>query len=335
MAQGSVTSIDVARLAQVSQSAVSRTFSPGASVSPETRARVLEAARQLGYRPNVLARAVISGRSRLIAVLVAYLDNHFYPHVLELMSRALQDRGYQILLVMTDTGDQDALVQKMLQYQVDGIVMASASLSSSLARECANTGTPVVLFNRIVPTLPVSSVTSDNLEGGRQVAHFLVQGGHRRIAFMAGAEDSSTSRDREAGFTQGLAECGCSIFRRAVGSYTVDDAVAAARKLMDGRYKPDAIFIANDHMAFAVMDVLRRDHGLRIPDDISIVGYDDVPEAAWEGYALTTVQQPANAMVDATVAILLEQVEAREVHKRAAVLPCKLIIRRSARLPAS
>ena len=330
MAHGHVTSIDVARRANVSQSAVSRTFTPGASVSPETRARVLAAAHELGYRPNVLARAVISGRSHLIALLVAYLDNHFYPQILERMSRTLQARGYQVLLVMTDTGDQDEIVQKMLQYQVDGIVMASASLSSTLAQECASTGTPVVLFNRTVPTLQTSSVTSDNVQGGRFLAEFLTSAGHRRIAFIAGHEDSSTSQDREQGFRAGLRE---KLFARAVGGYTTQGAVAAARTLMDRPTRPDAIFVANDHMAFPVMDLLRRDYRMRIPDDISIVGYDDVPEAAWDGYSLTTVAQPAEQMVQATVAILLDQIESQTINRRAEILPAQLIVRNSARKP--
>ena len=116
-------------------------------MSPATRERVMAAASQLGDRPNALARAMISGRSRLIAVLVAYLDNQFYPLVLEQMSRAFQAKGYQVLLYMTEQGDQDVVVQKMLQYQVEGIVMASATVSSGLARECIKTGTPIVLFN--------------------------------------------------------------------------------------------------------------------------------------------------------------------------------------------
>ena len=143
-----VTSGDVAKLAKVSQSAVSRALTPGASVSEKTREKVLKAANALGYRPNALARAMISGRSRLIAMLVAYLDNQFYPIVLEHMSRTLQGEGYQVLLFMTDPGTQDEVVQKILQYQVDGIVMASATLSSTLARECANTGIPVVKIGR-------------------------------------------------------------------------------------------------------------------------------------------------------------------------------------------
>ena len=158
------TSGDVARLAKVSQSAVSRTFTPGASVSAATRAKVLKAATELGYRPNALARAVISGKSRLIALLVAYLDNQFYPIVLERLSRTLQESGYHVLLFMTDPGDQDDVVRRIMEYQVEGIVMASATLSSSLARECAQTGIPVVMFNRYVPASPASSVTSDNIE---------------------------------------------------------------------------------------------------------------------------------------------------------------------------
>jgi DNA-binding LacI/PurR family transcriptional regulator len=331
MRKAAVTSGDVARLARVSQSAVSRTFSPGGSVSPEMRARVLEAAHQLGYRPNAIARAMISGRSGLIALLVAYLDNHFYPQVLEMLSRALQNRGYQVLLFMTDRGRQDMVVQRMLQYQVEGIVMASATLSSSLARECAKTGTPVVLFNRTVPGLPASSVTSDNVEGGRQVGQLLARAGHRRIAFIAGQEDSSTSRDREAGFLRGLAEGGAGVFARAVGGYTREGAAQAVHALFGATQRPDAVFVANDHMAFVAMDLLRGQYGLRVPEDVSVVGYDDVPEAGWAAYDLTPVAQPGAEMVEATVGMLLEQVERREVTRRAAVLPCRLVLRGSAR----
>ncbi len=333
MAKGSVTSADVARLANVSQSAVSRTFSTGTSVSEKTRQAVIDAAQTLGYRPNVLARAMISGRSRLIAILVAYLDNQFYPVLLEQLARALQERGYQVLLFMTDPGDQDTVVQKMLQFQVEGIIMASATLSSSLASECAKTGTPVLLLNRYVPGSAASSVTSDNLEGGRLLAHFLADGGHQRIAFIAGMEDSSTSRDRESGFCKGLAERGLTLSARAVGGYTFAGAAAATRALFSERKPPDAVFAANDHMAFAVMDVLRNELKLAIPRDVSVVGYDDVPEAGWGGYNLTSVSQSSPAMVEATVDIMLAQIEQQQVNRRAAIVPAQLVVRGSARLP--
>ncbi len=333
MSKGNVTSDDVARLAKVSQSAVSRAFTAGASISDETRSRVQAAARQLGYRPNALARAMTSGRSRLIALLAAYLDNHFYPVVLEQLSRALQGHGYHVLLFMTEPGKQDEVVQRILQYQVDGIVMASATLSSRLAAECARTGIPIVQLNRYVASSPASSVTSDNIEGGSLVADLLARAGHQQIAFIAGAEDSSTNRDRAAGFYKGLAQHGLTVAARAVGGYQFEGAAAAARSLMAASQRPDAIFVANDHMAFAVMDVLRSEYGLSVPEDISIVGYDDVPEAAWQGYDLTTVSQSPEQMIDATVDILMEQIEQQSVRSRAAVIPVKLVIRGSARIP--
>lgn len=328
-----VTSGDVARLAEVSQSAVSRVFTPGASVSDDMRRKVLKAAADLGYRPNALARAMISGRSRLIAMLVAYLDNQFYPIVLEKLSRQLQDRDYQVLLFMTDPGHQDEVVQRILEYQVEGIIMASATLSSTLARECAETGIPVVTLNRYVASSPASSVTSDNIEGGRLIARHLLAGGHERIAFVAGAEDSSTNRDREAGFYKGLAEGGMAVWGRAVGGYSFKGAAAATRELLKKKDRPDAIFVANDHMAFSAMDVIRSEFGLRIPQDISVAGYDDVPEASWKAYDLTTVSQPPDDMIEATITTLLEQIEKRAVRKRATVLPARLVIRGSTRNP--
>lgn len=328
-----VTSEDVARHANVSQSAVSRAFTPGASVSLKMREKIMKSAAELGYRPNALARAVISGKSGLIAMLVAYLDNQFYPLLLEQLSRRLQTSGYQVLLFMTDPGDQDEVVSRILQYRVEGIVMASASLSSELARECARTGIPVVLFNRYAAATPASSVTSDNIEGGRLIGEYLVRGGHERIAFIAGAEDSSTNRDREAGFYKGLAEHGQAVFERAVGGYSFEGAAVAARTLFGRPDHPDAVFVANDHMAFSVMDVVRNELGLRIPQDVSVIGYDDVPQAAWKSYDLTTVSQAGAQMSQVTTEILIEQIEESAVRKRAVVLPAKLVVRGSARIP--
>lgn len=187
MAKTSVTSIDVARMANVSQSAVSRTFTPGASVSDDTKQRVLEAAQSLGYRPNALARSLISGRSRIVGLVVAYLENHFYPIVIERLSRALQTHGYHVMLFMTEPGQQDQVINEILQYKMDGVVLASVSLSSHIAEECANIGVPVVLFNRDIPD---SHFSSDNELGGRLVAELLAQKQHKRIAYIAGNENS-------------------------------------------------------------------------------------------------------------------------------------------------
>ncbi len=293
----------------------------------------MRAAATLGYRPNALARAMTSGRSGLIALLVAYLDNQFYPIVLERLSRILQDHGYQVMLFMTDPGAQDKVVQKILQYRVEGIVMASATMSSTLALECARTGVPVVTFNRYIPGAPVSSVVSANQDGGRMLADFLVRGGHKRIAFIAGSEDSSTSRDRESGFVQGLAAHGMTLIDRAVGGFNFSGGAAAARVLLEKVLRPDAIFVANDHMAISAIDVARREFRLRIPEDLSVVGYDDVPAAAWASYDITTVAQPLETMVSATAALLVEQIETGMAVNKRIDFPAELVLRGSARRP--
>lgn len=326
-----VTSLDVARLAQVSQSAVSRAFTPGASVSDVTRAKVEDAARKLGYRPNAIARSLITRRSRMIAVVMSYLDNQFYPVVLEKISQRLQRDGYHVLLFIADTREVDSVLSEILQYQVDGLVLASTSLSSALALRCSDAGIPVVLFNRTIrDNQTCSSVTSDNYEGGRLVARHLIDTGHERIAYIAGMEDSSTNSDRERGFRDSLAEHGRRCFARAVGNYDFEQAKAAARHLFAGAapQRPDGVFVANDHMAIAVMDALRMELGLRIPLDVSVVGFDNVRQAAWGSYQLTSVEQDADAMIDATARLLLDQIDGA-VQSSAVVLPARLIVRGS------
>lgn len=334
--KGRITSVDVARRAGVSQSAVSRTFTPGASVGAKTREKVIAAATALGYRPNAIARSLITSRSRMIGVVMAYLDNQFYPDVLEALGERLQERGYQVLLF---TGfkdrDSDPVMGHILQYQVDGLILASTTLSSALAEECAAAGVPIVLINRTTQRDSVSSVTSDNLTGGRAVAEFLVAGGHRRYAYVAGIAKSSTNRDREAGFCEGLEAAGIGELVRVAGHYSEEGAAQAARQLFSRFDPPDAVFCANDHMALSVLDVARHEFGLRVPEDVSIIGYDDVRPAGWKSYSLTTVEQPLDSMVDATIEILMDQIEGESASPRHEVIPGDLVVRGSARLPPS
>lgn len=334
MAGEKVTAQQVAARAGVSQSAVSRVFTPGASASRKTAEKVHKAASELGYRPNVLARAMVSGRSRIIGLVVAYLENQFYPEALERLSNALQARGYHVLIFMAgkNAAPIDHVIGEILDYQVEGIVAASVALSSNLANRCHAAGVPMVMFNRSQDDPVMSSVTSDNLAGGRKVAEFLLAGGHRKIAYIAGWEGASTQRDREAGFVGALQLAGLDLHGRAVGAFTMEGAVQATCQLFEID-PPDAVFVANDHMALAVMDTLRYRLGLRVPEDVSIVGYDDVPAAAWPSYQLTTVRQRANLMVAETVSILLEQIAGNPVQARRVAIDGPLVVRGSARVP--
>jgi DNA-binding LacI/PurR family transcriptional regulator len=326
-----VTSIDVARLAQVSQSAVSRTFTPGASVSEATRIKVEEAARKLGYRPNAIARTLITRRSRIIGVVMSYLENQFYPVVLEKLSQRLQLDGYHVLLFITDTRQTDVVLAEILQYQVDGLVMASTAMSSALALSCENAGIPVVLFNRISPdSVNTSSVTTDNYQGGLLVGDYLARTGHKRVAYIAGLEDTSTNQQREQGLRDALAEFGQKVFARAVGNYNFEDAKTATRSLFSVKpgQRPDAVFVSSDHMAIAVMDTLRIELGLGVPQEVSVVGFDDVKQASWGAYQLSTVVQDADAMIEATVGLLMEEMDGAN-QNRAVVLPTRLVLRAS------
>ena len=336
MAKDRVTAQDVALRAGVSQSAVSRVFTEGASVSPKTEEKVREAAAELGYRPNVLARSLITGRSRLIGLVVAYLDNQFYTKVLENLSSALQREGYHVLIFMTSQTDDnlEEILEQILDYQVDGIIAASVDLSSALAAKCQSAGIPVVLFNRNQDDERLSAVTSDNISGARKVADFLVAGGHKTFGYIAGREGSSTQRDREAGFCDGLRNAGFELCAREVGNYQFETARKAGFSMFSKPDYPEAVFVAGDHMAIAVMDVIRFELGLRVPEDVSVVGYGDAPPASWPAYNLTTVRQSADEMVAETVGTLLAQIEDRGATPRRIALDGPLVIRESARKPA-
>ena len=335
MARAKITSTDVARLAGVSQSAVSRVFTPGASVSKKTADKVRAAAEELGYRPNVLARSLITGKSKIIGLIVAYLDNQFYPDALERLSKALQDNGYHLLVFISPgTGENvDQVVDELMDYRVDGIITASVGISDEITNRCEDAGIPMVLFNRGQDDERLSSVTSANVEGGRRIAEFLIAGGHRRIAHIAGWTGASTGRDRRDGFLSGLAAAGIDPVAVLDGNFRREDAAKAASAMFEDGAHPDAIFVGNDHMACAVMDELRGSLGLRVPEDVSVVGYDDVPLAAWGAYELTTWRQPSNQMVEATVSLLLGQIDDPNRRSEKREISGRLIVRSSARVP--
>lgn len=306
-----ITSVDVARHAGVSQSAVSRYFTPGASVSAKMAEKIRVAAEELGYRPNVIARSLITGKSRIIGLVVYYLENQFYPEAVEKLSVALQESGYHVLLFMAShtVGDVEPVVQQILDYRVDGIILVSVSMSSVLAQRCTEMRIPVLLFNRDQPDLDLMAVTTDNMRGGSLAAETLLEAKPKRIAHLAGFEGASTQIEREAGFMTKLSAAGAGLHARAVGNFHYDDAVEATHELFDRSDKPDALFVSDDHMAFAAMDVIRHEFRLRIPEDVAVIGFDDVAQAAWPSFGLTTIRQHLNQMVSKAVTELITAIE--------------------------
>lgn len=331
MSHKPVTSIDVARLAGVSQPTVSRAFDPKASVAPETRARVLTAAQKLGYQPNVIARSLSIQRTDIVGIVMANLtSSQFYPTVLEKFTRRLQAMGKQVLLFNAPPARPvDEILPRILGYQVDALVIASTTPGREIIDECTSMGTPIVLLNRTVPDTSANAVCSDNEGGGRIVADALLNAGHQRLAFMAGIGSTATNELREKGFTDQLRIRGYTGLQMEQGVYSYDSGYAAALRLLDRDDPPDGIFCAADIIALGAMDAARYELGIRIPDELSIIGYDDIPVARWPAYSLTTIRQPVDLMVETAVALITDETTPTgQIHR----LPGELIVRHSARM---
>lgn len=331
-----VTADDVARAVGVSRSAVSRTFTEGASVSPATRKKVLAAARSLKYRPNLFARSLMTRRSNILGLAVSYLDNQYYPDVVQRFSEEFARAGYRLLLFITHGIEgPDPLLEELLKYRLDALVLASSSVSSRLARECRDAGVPVLMFNHVDPEGEVPSVATTNVLGGRTVAAYLQAAEHKRFGYIAGFEADSTSYERETGFTAHLIEQGFAAPYRAESQFSFQGAELATRRLLSLPQPPDAIFCVNDHMALAAIQVARSEFGREPGKDISIIGFDNVPVAAWPCFQLTTYSQPTGAMVSRSLQMLRSLLEHDSPHGPQERLPGELIVRGSARIPGS
>lgn len=304
-----ITSIDVARKAGVSQSTVSRVFNPTANVSPDKRERVMAAARELGYSPNAIARSLSTQQTHLIGLVMANLTSPFYPYVLDKFLTQLQGMGKQVLLFTVAEGkDIDDVLPLVMQQRVDALIITSATLSSAMSARCIEMGIPVILFNRHVPGSEASSVSCDNVGGGRTVADLLLDTGHTRPAYIAGAPNTSTNTDRELGFRERLTERDHPDFLQVQGDYTYTTGYHLGRELLDRDDPPDAIFAANDIMAIGCLDAAR-DLGVTVPDDVSVVGFDDIPMAGWSAYNLTTIRQQVDTMIDETLALVAVKID--------------------------
>lgn len=326
------TAEDVAQLAGVSKSAVSRTFTPDASVSAKMRLRVQKAAEQLGYRPNPIARSLNTRRSAIIGVAMAQIGQ-FYASLLSQLSERLTQEGFRLLLFKANPNDiADDELETIVQYNVDALILASVKLSDAFAERCYRARIPVIQINPNQHARPISTITVDNREGGRQLGEFLLAGGHRRFAYMSGYAESYTSESRRRGLLDALDAAGVPLIMSEIGNYTFEGGLAAARLLLSGPVLPDAIVCANDSMACAAVDVARREFGLAVGSALSIVGFDNEPMAAWPGFGITTFTMPLDLMVDRTIA-LMRQMWNDSNNIDDVVVPGEVVVRSSARLP--
>ena len=299
-----ITLRDVAARAGVSKSAVSRTFTPGASVSPSMRARVEQAARELGYQPNVLASSLTTGRTKLIGLISNNFTNPYFLEIFDAFTRALQDADLRpLLLNLTDAADAGASLTKLRQYNVDGVIVASSTLPPQFATIFQDAGIPVVhAFGWSSPIPGTAFAGIDNAAAGRFAAQTLLARGYRRVGFLGGPERGTTTRERLSGFRSELSSRGMP----ATVHFARDYSYAAGFEAMDmalGQGPVEAWFCGDDVIAVGALQAARAAN-LRVPQDIGLLGLNDMAIAGWSGIELTTIVQPLREIVEAAVALV-------------------------------
>jgi len=321
------TSQDVAAIAGVSQSTVSRVFAGNTNVSEKKRKKILAAAAKLDYKPNAHARSLITRKTMMIGIVMRNIRNPFYSAVLEIFHNRLSARGYHLIFINSENEEiQESEITQLLEYNVEGVIITDALLSSSASQKFRRYGITVVLFNRYTEHLESSAVFCDNYLAAKQIATYLVEMGHKSFAFISGPSDTSTTIDRLKGFKEVLDDRKIKDLTIEPGNYTFESGFRAAQELMTRNKNIDCIFCGNDIIALGVMDAIRT-IGLRIPEDVSVVGFDNIRMSEWPSYALTTWEQPLEEMVDSAVELMLKEITEEDAPMQVVMMKGHLVVR--------
>jgi len=326
---------DVAERAGVSRSAVSRTFTDGASVSDKMRAKVERAAQELGYSPNALASSLTTGRTKLIGLIANNFQNPLFLELFDRFTRRLQERGLRPLLVnLTDETDPDNSVRMMRAYSVDGVVVASSTLPPVFAKAFRDAGIPVVhSFGRYSSRPRVHVVGIDNVECGRMAATELLARGYKRVAFLGGPESATSTQDRLQGFGAEIAKHpGVEMRHSYAAGYTFEAGRAEMMRLI--RSKPaEAYFCGDDVIAVGALSALQ-ESGLNVPCDVGLIGLNDMEMAGWENINLTTIQQPVAEIIDTSVSLMASLLDLPDARPKARLFNCQVVERGTLRAKA-
>lgn len=303
-ARRGVTSVDVAAAAGVSQATVGRVFSSPEKVSPATRAKVQNAAAQLGYVPNVIARSLKSQRTNIIGAVVPAFGE-YWQSVLTEFSRQLATKDRQLLLFsFAEPGDVDGVLASVAQYRLDGLVLASATIGQDQLIQMRESDRPVVAFNHPAATGIVPSVSVDNEAGMARLAMHLIDTGARDILYVGGVSSASTDQTRYRGASHTLGEHDVACTYLEAGAFTYEAGYKVAQHIVERQSVPDAVMVSSDEVAFGVHDGLRA-AGVQVPADLLLTGFDGLSQSAWAGFDLTTLVQATDVLVARAIEILL------------------------------
>jgi DNA-binding LacI/PurR family transcriptional regulator len=298
---------DVARLSGLSAATVSRVFTPGASISSGARQRVLKISAELGYRPNLMARAVITGRSRVIGLILFSGTNLAYPETLLALSKSFSLKDMRVMLFTVEQHDDlSDIVDQVLSYQLDGVV-AAAPIGERHMHAFQRNKVPIIFYNRPAEDFVTSSVSCDHWGCGQLIANRVADEGHTKVAVIE-SHGSIVGEQRVAGVLTTLNKRGVHVVARADGDFTYEGGAAAVRGwFKKTHFAATAIIAANDMMALGAMDVLTHEIDVAVPRDISVVGFDGTHASGWLSYSLTTVSQPIERMASAVASLMAER----------------------------
>lgn len=305
-----VSAQQVAELAGVSRSAVSRTFTKGASVAPATREKVQAAAKALGYHVNDLARGVLANQSRLVGIVATKPELGFRAHLTAALAKTLIRRGSIPILINTGQTEKELLAaQKMLiGHRAEATIVLSGSPPAAFFEEAQRNGQPLVMIGR--SEADADHVRAGNSEASRKAATAFATAGRKHLAVASSSSGTPSILERETAFVTAAEAAGCRV-SVAQGGRESDygSGLVAARTLFAGDDYPDAVFCTNDLIAFGVIDFLRVERGLKVPEDVAVIGFDDVPEAAWLSFGLTTFRQDPMVMAERAVELLQRRID--------------------------
>jgi DNA-binding LacI/PurR family transcriptional regulator len=331
-----VTAADVAKRAGVSRSAVSRAFTPGASVSTETRQRVVRAAQHLGYRVNRLAQGLINARSNVVGLVGTDLHQPFHAELLATLSSALLAEGFQCMLLNAANADQDmgGLIARVLEYRVFAIIVMTGTPPAQIVEECLSNGVPVILINKPLPKHAVDTIVADHAAGGRLAAEHLLDAGCRHLGVVSSDARTASLMGRLNAFRARAADAGTPvrIWQQGPTDYRAGRDAALAM-LADGEL--DGVFCVTDLLALGFLDGARFERGRRVPDELSVIGFDDIPQARWSAYQLTTFRQPVEDLAGAVMEMIRRRAEDPGVPRTLTTIPVRLVVRSTLRRAAT
>jgi len=324
---------DVAKRAGVAPITVSRVINNSGYVSEKTRVCVQAAVADLGYVPNVLARSLRSKRTNTLALILTDISNPFWTTVARGVEDAASDAGFNVILCNTDESEieQDKYLRVLLQKQVDGVLLVPVRSTVEPIKFVQSQDTPVVVLDRRIPDAQADVVRCDSEEGAYQLTRLLLLLGHRRIAMLSGPRGVSTAEDRVAGYRRALTEAGLDVDSALVyyGKFSLESGYDMARQMLAGTPRPTSLFAGNNFIAIGALRALR-DAGLRVPEDLALVGFDDLPADLVVDPFLTVAAQPAYEMGRQATELLLARLSGEApVAYQEIVLPTEIIVRES------